>query len=441
MSKSSFSCFSSLCNFSLLRSEDLRKTSLQRQSNSFPAQQQSDIKETPLLEPLLLKNDSTNSRVSSRNETRKEIETPSSRAEKEKGLVTEKDFRILQVLKSGKNYRVYLVKKESEEKVYAMKLIGKKKMEKICITDQVLMEREILERAKSPFIPKLEWYFENNKKIFFVMEFVEGGGKLKHILRKLSRFSEEITRFYSSEIILVLEYLHNEMQVSYNDVRLRNFLLDEQGHIKLLDYSQAKRFSGSESPKDKDAAHNISSNTLKETNCTNCCEEFTDFHGLGLLIYEMLTGKKPFSESEAEAGAAEDLSPTSHLSWPTYVSKNAKDLVTRLISKDVGEGLHFEDIGEIKRHPFFSQVNWEKMQNKSVYPPLVPSEYKGDSDEFEDLEDDDENDEGINLKCMRKPSLEKIIEDMSVSYSEDININAVSFTRSRSRIGSVWGNH
>lgn len=41
------------------------------------------------------------------------------------------------MLKSGKNYRVYLVKKENEEKVYAMKLIGKKKMEKICISDQV----------------------------------------------------------------------------------------------------------------------------------------------------------------------------------------------------------------------------------------------------------------------------------------------------------------
>ncbi len=93
-----------------------------------------------------------------------------------------------------------------------------------------LVEKEILERAKNPFIPKLEWYFENHKKIFFVMEFVEGGGKplqkmkekaefyigkLKHILRKLSRFSEEITRFYSSEIILVLEYLHNDLQVSY----------------------------------------------------------------------------------------------------------------------------------------------------------------------------------------------------------------------------------
>ena len=51
----------------------------------------------------------------------------------------------------------------------------------------------------------------------------------------------------------------------------------------------------------------------------------------------------------------------------------------------MGEGLHFEDIGEIKRHPFFSQVNWEKMQNKSVYPPLVPAEYKGDSDEVKIL--------------------------------------------------------
>jgi len=81
------------------------------------------------------------------------------------------------------------VKKENDGRVFAMRLIGRKRVEKNSILDQVtckkffysklmfLVEKEILEKAKHPFIPKLEWYFENEKKIFFVMEFVEGGGK------------------------------------------------------------------------------------------------------------------------------------------------------------------------------------------------------------------------------------------------------------------------
>ncbi len=93
-----------------------------------------------------------------------------------------------------------------------------------------LVEKEILEKAQHYFIPKLLYTFENDKKIFLVKEHFDGGnqifrmfiytnlllsGELNKILRQLTRLSEEITRFYSAEILLALEYLHDELGIVY----------------------------------------------------------------------------------------------------------------------------------------------------------------------------------------------------------------------------------
>lgn len=425
MKNASLNCLHSLCPFGFLKSEDLRKSSLNRQSKN--QYEQPELKLN--LSVPQGKNDMSISRLSNRQDSRRELETPLSRNEKEKTAITEKDFRIMQVIRSGKNYRIYLVKKENDGRVFAMRLIGRKRMEKNSICDQVALEKDILENTKHPFIPKLEWYFENEKKIFFVMEFVEGGGSLKKILKQLSRFSEEITRFYSAEILLALEYLHTELQVVYNYVRLRNFLLDPQGHIKIIDFSQAKKLH---CPAPDSPTKDTSSQTTKETNIQ---EEMNDFWGLGCLIYEMLTGRKPFSTTDAEGGT-EEVSPTSHLSWPSSVSKNAKDLVTRLLNKDFGEKLGFADIDEIKKHPFFAPISWDKIMSKSIYPPLVPSEYKDENKSGDDLEDDEPDD--IIIKPHKKASLAKIMESSSMVNSDD-EFEAVTFERTR--LGSTFGHH
>jgi len=321
----------------------------------------------------------------------------------------------MQILRSGKNWKTFLVKKESEDHIYAMKLIGKKKMAKNSVADQVTMEKEILEKAKHPFLPKLAWNFENEKKIFIVMEFVEGGGTLHNILRKLSRFSEEITRFYSAEIILTLEYLHTELQVAYNDVRLRHFLLDSQGHIKLIDFGQAKRISNHASPKDSP----LSSPGLRADEIK--FEQMNDFLGLGHLIYEMLTGKKPYAtENGCDDISNDEISPTSQLSWPSFVSNNAKDLITRLLNPNTSDRLGSNGFDEIKKHAFFAQVNWDKMLSKSVYPPLIPSEFQGEQKEFEDNDDDWEE--------VKPYSLDKIPEGSSLVNSDE-DVDAVSFDR------------
>jgi protein kinase A len=70
------------------------------------------------------------------------------------------------------------------------------------------------------------------------------GGEIFSYLRKAKRFDENTARFYSAEIVLILEFLHEQEGVAYRDLKPENILLDAEGHVKLVDFGFAKRVRG-----------------------------------------------------------------------------------------------------------------------------------------------------------------------------------------------------
>jgi serine/threonine protein kinase len=71
------------------------------------------------------------------------------------------------------------------------------------------------------------------------MEYVIGGEIFSH-LRRQGRFTNDVTKFYVSEIVLALEYLHAR-NIVYRDLKPENLLIDSSGHIKLTDFGFAKK--------------------------------------------------------------------------------------------------------------------------------------------------------------------------------------------------------
>lgn len=65
------------------------------------------------------------------------------------------------------------------------------------------------------------------------------GGELFSYLRNAGHFDTYVGRFYASEIVLALEYLH-EHNIAYRDLKPENLLLDAAGHLKLTDFGFAK---------------------------------------------------------------------------------------------------------------------------------------------------------------------------------------------------------
>lgn len=71
---------------------------------------------------------------------------------------------------------------------------------------------------------------------------IPSGGELYTHLQKVSKFNEEYTLFYSSQVLLALEYLHKQ-GIIYRDLKPENILMDEKGYVALTDYGLAKFLS------------------------------------------------------------------------------------------------------------------------------------------------------------------------------------------------------
>ena len=87
---------------------------------------------------------------------------------------------------------------------------------------------------ESKFIAKLHYAFENQTQLFFVTEYVEGG-ELLELLTYKRAFTEDWTQFYSAELVLALECLH-ERDIIYRDLKTSNIMIDKDGHAKLIDF-------------------------------------------------------------------------------------------------------------------------------------------------------------------------------------------------------------
>lgn len=101
-----------------------------------------------------------------------------------------------------------------------------------------MTERNLLANLTSHFTVQMEFAFQTEDKLYFVMEFIGGGELLFHI-RQRGSFTEEMIRFFAAEIVLALEMLHSK-GVVYRDLKPENLLLDEDGHIKVSDFGLSK---------------------------------------------------------------------------------------------------------------------------------------------------------------------------------------------------------
>lgn len=163
-----------------------------------------------------------------------------------------RDFEVIKVgflaqqeLGSGTFGKVFLVRKIDTRQLFALKVINKADFK----IDQdpreaVMAERDIMLKSESPFIVKLWFSFQDERHLYFCIDYVSGG-ELFRLLRKHKKFKLEEARFYAAEVLLGLDYLHNQLKTIYRDLKPENILLDHSGHVKLTDFGLSKSNSGS----------------------------------------------------------------------------------------------------------------------------------------------------------------------------------------------------
>lgn len=99
-------------------------------------------------------------------------------------------------------------------------------------------ERSILARNANPFLVSLKYSFQSEKKVYFVLDYINGGELFVHLQRD-GCFSEERSRLYTAMLICALDHLH-KLNIIYRDIKPENILIDMNGAIKLTDFGLCK---------------------------------------------------------------------------------------------------------------------------------------------------------------------------------------------------------
>ncbi|XP_025011313.2 citron Rho-interacting kinase isoform X14 [Gallus gallus] len=290
-----------------------------------------------------------------------------------------KDFDVKSVVGCGHFADVKVVREKVTGDVYAMKVMSKESLlaqEHVSFFEE---ERSILSQSTSPWIPQLQYAFQDKKNLYLVMEYQPGGDLLSLLNRYEDQLDESMVQFYLAELVLAIHSVH-QMGYVHRDIKPENVLIDRTGHIKLVDFGSAAKMTVNKMVNAKlpvGTPDYMAPEMLTGLNGDGKASygPECDWWSLGVIAYEMIYGRSPFTEGTSAKTFNNIMNFQRYLKFPedVKVSSEFLDLIQSLLCGQK-ERLGYEGLC---CHPFFSKIDWNNIRNSP--PPFVPT-LKSDDD-------------------------------------------------------------
>ena len=316
---------------------------------------------------------------------------------KNKNSINRNNFKFLYVIGKGGFGRVWKIQSKKSKNIYALKEMSKLKIIDKKSEKSINSEREFLSKLHHPFIVNMHYAFQDKDNLYLVMDMLSGGDLRYHISR-YRKFSEEQTRFFISNMIYALKYIH-ENNVIHRDIKPENLVLDENGFVRITDFGIAKENMPDNSSETSGTPGYMAPEVMKAKN-----HSFpVDFFAIGVIGYEFMLGKRPYYGKNRQEIKEQMLSKEAVIkkeNIPKGWSEDSVDFINQLLKRKIGERLGSKDgAKELMRHPWLKYYPWEELIKKELCSPFVP----------------DKNDNFDKYYC---ESIDKISEETKLRYEE-----------------------
>ncbi|XP_071967843.1 uncharacterized protein [Engystomops pustulosus] len=256
---------------------------------------------------------------------------------------------------------VYLASVKNKNTTMAIKVIAKNQV------DNLLQESRVLRRTSGkPYLCSAFAAFQTRSYAFLVMQYLPGGS-LEEVLEARGPLDVNTAALCTAQVICGLKHLH-EIGVIHRDLKTENILIDRHGHSRICDFGYA-------------AENVFGAMTIfglagapyynpPEMLTGNAYGSSADWWAFGVLLYRLLTNNFPFTGGNNLLQYRQvvlEKEPT----YPDHLSDEAKDILPKLLCRDRHRRLGWH--GDIRQHPFYSGIDWVKVEDKTISPPFPPA--------------------------------------------------------------------
>ncbi|XP_057415742.1 CBL-interacting serine/threonine-protein kinase 6-like [Lotus japonicus] len=298
-------------------------------------------------------------------------------------------YELGRVLGHGTFAKVYNARNLKTGKNVAMKVIGKEKVIKVGMMEQIKREISVMKMVKHPNIVDLHEVMASKSRIYIAMELVRGGELFNKVAK--GRLKEDLARVYFQQLISAVDFCHSR-GVYHRDLKPENLLLDEDGNLKVSDFGLCT-FS------DFGLLHTtcgtpayVSPEVIAKKGYDGAK---ADIWSCGVILYVLLAGFLPFQDDNLLAMYKKIY--RGDFKCPPWFSSDARRLITKLLDPNPN-----------------SRITISKIMESSWFKKPVPKSVQARKEE--------EREEGWECeKKMKEPATMNAFHIISLSEGFDLS--------------------
>ncbi len=235
-------------------------------------------------------------------------------------------YRIESLIGKGATASVYKAFDELMNREVALKVFPAEKS----LEERTKRELRITASLNHPNIVSLYDFLISDKAYVIVMELIDGVS-LRKMISKRSKLPWDKAVYISLQIASALEHAHSK-QIIHRDLKPENIMITKEGRVKITDFGIASLISRNKELKVSGTLGYMSPEQITG----KMVDETSDIFSLGVIMYEMLTGKNPFLAEDLKEATLRTLNlvPDSPSSIEPSVPEKLSEIVMKAIAKD-----------------------------------------------------------------------------------------------------------